>query len=260
MLLHVSRRKQLLCGGLFSMSVEKEKNREKFVLCFHRLFHIFCFYYGILPFFSHACQNFFIVRKCHADFENRLHRRGGRAFAAVAPPCTVRRSRARRRFRRGDEKRFAGLPALARSDAGRHIRRGDRTRARALASRVRRAHGAARRHTLLARRAVRRLARRDRNGKPGTRSVRAAARAADHRTAAVFRRADGYPVVQRAHGLRRGRTDAPVSAASRREHRAQRPLPPDLGTHGRRRAAPRALQRRAPRERVDHNAAFDEIS
>lgn len=94
MLLHVSRRKQLLCGGVFSMSVEKEKNREKFVLCFHRLFHIFCFYYGILPFFSHACQNFFIVRKCHADFENRLHRRGGRAFAAVAPPRTVRRSRA----------------------------------------------------------------------------------------------------------------------------------------------------------------------
>lgn len=54
---------------------------------------------------------------------------------------------------------------------------------------------------------------------PGTRPVRAAARAADHRTAAVFRRADGYPVVQRAHGLRRGRTDAPVSAASCREHR-----------------------------------------
>ena len=218
------------------------------------LLNMVSFRFALMP-----AKIFFIVRKCHADFKNRLHGCGGRAYANGALPRAARRSHARRHIRRSDEKRSAGFPALARPDAGRHIRRGERARARALASRVCRAHDPSRRHALLARRAVRRLARRDRNGKPGARPVRAAARTEARRTAAVFRRADGYPVVQRAYGLCRGRADAPVSAASRRKHRAERPLPPGVGAHRGRRAAPRALQRRAPRERVDHDAAFDEI-
>ena len=139
--------------------------------------------------------------------------------------------------------------------AGRHRGRADAPRTAAVLHRLRHAHHPRGRHVFRPRAAVRHERGRHRARQSLPRPRAPAARPGADDPAAVFRHAGGHSLFLGAHRVRRARAGRALSHARGRGVRPQRARPPAVVSDARQRAEARVLQRRAPRQRVDHDAA-----
>ena len=204
-----------------------------------------------------------------ASFGNSMHRRHfhdanlktgrpGRARVAAAAGTDARGAdagRARRHLRRADGGGRARISGSQRPRAGRHRGRADAPRTAAVLHRLRHAHHPRGRHVFRPRAAVRHERGRHRARQSLPRPGAAAARPGADDPAAVFRHAGGHSLFLGAHRIYRARAGRALSHARRRGVRPQRARPAAVVSDARQRAEARVLQRRAPRQRVDHDAA-----
>ena len=204
-----------------------------------------------------------------ASFGNSMHRRHfhdanlktGRPrrarVAAAAGPATrgTDAGRARRHLRRTDGSGRARVSGGERPHAGRHRGRADAPRTAAVLHRLRHAHHPRGRHVFRPRAAARHERGRHRTRQSLPRPRAPAARPGADDPAAVFRHAGGHSLFLGAHRVRRARAGRALSHARRRRVRPQRARPAAVVPDARQRAEARVLQRRAPRQRVDHDAA-----
>lgn len=203
------------------------------------------------------------------SFGNSMHRRHfhdadlktgrpGRARVAAAAGAGARGADtgcARRHLRRADGGGRARVSGGERPHARRHRGRADAPRAAAVLHRLCHAHHPRGRHVFRPRAAVRHKRGRHPARQSLPRPGAAAARPGADDPAAVFRHTDGHSLFLGAHRLYCARAGRALSHARHRGVRPQRARPAAVVPDARQRAEARVLQRRAPRQRVDHDAA-----
>ena len=182
-------------------------------------------------------------------------RTGRGAAAARAGSRALRAARDGRDLRPAHAGGPAAFPTRARPERGRRRGPGDARGAAALVRGVSAPPRPRGRELLFDRAALRRVSGGRGACQQRLRERQSPRRRLRHGAAALCRRADGDPLVLRARGLLRARALRALSLPLLRLSRAQRAGPPAVVAHARRGREPRALQRRAPRQRMDHDAA-----